>query len=947
MLMKTKQVLFSIFLVLFGVGWLAPVLAQEIPTNYIQNPNMEHELNSIFWYGDWTYRWGTNGIVSHPEDYLTDLDHHSGNWCMDIPPGWIWVSYPVRGQEEKKFKASFWFKGYMTGYWNFVYRDAGLTEQDIPPQLAEQIGADTAYHELGGQNALYFGFWGDDKVARDGFTSEWTYFEFVWDWPGTIPGSINTSMWYGAAEPAYLDDLYYGEWYDGQYSGEETFGFINGDFEKSELNGEWLYNLGAWDVFKPMDFVSTTQNHTEAGMQSLGLMDYNEVYPPDTLDVIAPYDSIVIDTAVQDRNITYYLPVLGAEGKNMELDFWYKGNEASLDLFFYDNYNVTTEELPLPAGAQLLANQYIDDTTGMTIDSTAIYDYENPVSADTAKLITILPPESAGAENFDNVTGTPALMDWNWSGYAFFGYNDWPGQITAEESYSPPKSLWLPGDPNWSGAAGTLPGIVDGGTYTLSFMYKGDMQLVFKFGSSLKYDLAGDPDGIVPEDGDVHGDDGELWFHLSSEEWDHFSYTWHVGTWLADSGITSPAGLVYNLVGAYDLDLVGYVDDLEFLEVVVPVDILAEQDFDGLDGGQPAPMDWNWSTSGFFGYNDWAGELVESEAYSAPTSFWLPGDPSWTGSAGHISNIVDDAAYAISFMYKGKLQFTLDLGSDLKYDVEGDPDGIIPAEAFKEGRNLLWNLSSQGWSKFSFAWEQGTWLADSSLTSADLNFGFVGTYTSGDNGYVDDLLVEKSKEGLGAESLIESSEKIFTVYGIDHMDYDTTYIIVPRPERVIVDEQGDLEPLAAHWTLPAVTSWTEKKITWTNPSGDIGGNLTMFLDNVLPASPFYITPEVTTLDPEHAGWTFFDDFVYQTVTGVQPVLYKELHTYPNPAVDILYLSVEDPLSRIDIYNSVGQMVKSLNHPARKFDVSDLSSGIYLLNVTGEDGTIYRSKFIKQ
>ncbi len=66
--------------------------------------------------------------------------------------------------------------------------------------------------------------------------------------------------------------------------------------------------------------------------------------------------------------------------------------------------------------------------------------------------------------------------------------------------HSGAKSLWLPGDPNWTGSEGTLPGIVDGGAYSLNFMYKGKLQLVMKFGGSLKYDLLGDPDGIVPVD---------------------------------------------------------------------------------------------------------------------------------------------------------------------------------------------------------------------------------------------------------------------------------------------------------------------------------------------------------------------------------------------------------------------------------------------------------------
>src|SRR4030042_3440336 len=125
-------------------------------------------------------------------------------------------------------------------------------------------------------------------------------------------------MWYGENEPAYLDDLYYGEWYDGQYSGEKPFGFINGDFEKEELNGEWLFNLASWDAQRPNDFLSWIENHTEAGLQSLGLMDYKVV-------------SETNDTSDQDRNITYYLPALGAGGKDMELSFWYKGNAATFD----------------------------------------------------------------------------------------------------------------------------------------------------------------------------------------------------------------------------------------------------------------------------------------------------------------------------------------------------------------------------------------------------------------------------------------------------------------------------------------------------------------------------------------------------------------------------------------------------------------------------------------
>ncbi len=74
----------------------------------------------------------------------------------------------------------------------------------------------------------------------------------------------------------------------------------------------------------------------------------------------------------------------------MELSFWYKGNDASADLFFYENYGITTDDIPVPEGAQLLALETIVDTTKIKIDSTVVYDYNNPVSSDTVHLLTIL-----------------------------------------------------------------------------------------------------------------------------------------------------------------------------------------------------------------------------------------------------------------------------------------------------------------------------------------------------------------------------------------------------------------------------------------------------------------------------------------------------------------------------------------------------------------------------
>jgi hypothetical protein len=175
------------------------------------------------------------------------------------------------------------------------------------------------------------------------------------------------------------------------------------------------------------------------------------------------------------------------------------------------------------------------------------------------------------------------------------------------------------------------------------------------------------------------------------------------------------------------------------------------------------------------------------------------------------------------------------------------------------------------------------------------------------------------------------------------VDGDTTY----TPD---VDTVGiSYNQMGARFVLPAAADWTEFKLNWTNPSTDIGGTLTMMLDNDAGDTPIWITLANSEFDDAHADITFFDDFVYTASggTSVKSITVKDLHVYPNPAVDMLYLSLEIPLEKVEMYNVMGQMVKVLNNPDRKFNVSDLSSGIYLLRATDVEGVIHEAKMLKQ
>lgn len=749
-------------IILLAAGWQVPVKAQDIPVNYTQNPNMEHDLNPIFWYGGWDAVNGSNGTANFPWMYLTESDAHSGNWSLYFWSQWqyIWVSYPVRGHEQKRMKNSFWYKGSLQSFWNFIYRDVGMTEEDLHPSLAEYVGADTAWHHIDGQNAMRFDFGGENDSTPD-----WTYFEFVWDMPGTIPGWGNTVMWYADVPEAWVDDIYYGEWYDEQYSGEEPFGFVNGDFELMELNTEWLLNIDVWDnYFGSSDFLSWTENHTpDPGLQSLRLMDYWEVFP-DTNDVVEPYDSIDQDTTFKDKNVTYYLPALGAEGKDMELSFWHKGKEATLDLEFYDDYGVTTGEFPLPAGATLYA------------------DTANPI--------------------YD--------LDTNWI------------MSVANDTFA----------------------VADQGDFTDVVELQIDTAMYF------------------------------------------------------------------------------------------PTETLLMQDFDNeadqtLGGGS-----WLWSGGGNYGYNDWAAGTVDDEAWSSPEALWLPGDPDWGGAEGYV-NVVDDTNYIWEFMYKGQVQFILNLGAT-KYNLVDDVDGIVPADAVADVSTLTWNLDSKYWKKFRFEYQQGSWLADSSLNdTVTVSYDLIGTYNAADNGYIDNLMIAMGRDTM--PNIIDTN------YVVVLVDGDTTYTADVDTVGVSYNQVG------ARFMLPAAADWTEWKLNWTNPTTDIGGTLTMMLDNEAPESPAWITQDNPAFADDHPGWTFFDDFVYEITggTSVETVTVRDLHVYPNPAVDMLYLSLQVPLERVEMYNIMGQRVKVLHHPDRKFNISDLSSGMYLIHATDEQGVIHEAKVIKK
>ncbi|RZJ33264.1 MAG: T9SS type A sorting domain-containing protein, partial [Chryseobacterium sp.] len=67
--------------------------------------------------------------------------------------------------------------------------------------------------------------------------------------------------------------------------------------------------------------------------------------------------------------------------------------------------------------------------------------------------------------------------------------------------------------------------------------------------------------------------------------------------------------------------------------------------------------------------------------------------------------------------------------------------------------------------------------------------------------------------------------------------------------------------------------------------------------------------------------------------------------YPNPTSDILNIQTEQKISRVEIYDTAGKLVKAKSGNENKIGISQLTNGLYFIKIYS-DGAVINSKFIK-
>jgi hypothetical protein len=148
-------------------------------------------------------------------------------------------------------------------------------------------------------------------------------------------------------------------------------------------------------------------------------------------------------------------------------------------------------------------------------------------------------------------------------------------------------------------------------------------------------------------------------------------------------------------------------------------------------------------------------------------------------------------------------------------------------------------------------------------------------------------------------------------------------------------------------------TWTE--LTFTEPQDGVGGygawtpsgNIDLSSYN---GTKFWIAFKYTGGDPgATTTWQVDDVVITGTGTGVNTVD-SNLGIYPNPANFVLNVNSSSSISQISVSNVIGQRILAVNDVNSKnytLDIRNLRSGVYVIAIRNNDGSVSISKFVKE
>ena len=142
-----------------------------------------------------------------------------------------------------------------------------------------------------------------------------------------------------------------------------------------------------------------------------------------------------------------------------------------------------------------------------------------------------------------------------------------------------------------------------------------------------------------------------------------------------------------------------------------------------------------------------------------------------------------------------------------------------------------------------------------------------------------------------------------------------------------------------------IASYPEIEIT-----GDYVGRTAVY--TAPAAGVYYFGFNNISAQTSATGYLFFDTFsIENVILGNDDVLAPQFTVYPNPATDVINIAnaTANPVNNVQVVDLNGRVVKNLNFNAvteAQINISDLSAGMYMMNVTTENGMVTK-KIVKQ
>jgi len=133
-----------------------------------------------------------------------------------------------------------------------------------------------------------------------------------------------------------------------------------------------------------------------------------------------------------------------------------------------------------------------------------------------------------------------------------------------------------------------------------------------------------------------------------------------------------------------------------------------------------------------------------------------------------------------------------------------------------------------------------------------------------------------------------------------------------------------------------INQWEELTFDLTSHIGQTFTRLTLIPDN--------------STDRSVQRVSYWDNISFNSnkANAVESVVNQNVHLFPNPVISSMHLTADQEINQIVLCNLVGQTVKSFTVGSREktIDLSDVSSGNYLIKIQLADGSISTQKVIK-